>query len=655
MIARLVGTSILVFGLAYGMARPAGLVVDSSGCGAHVDGNESRASQANDPSQRALTQGAGTTDAKQSPQAVDQTQRARELIYYFRNYRVFCRDEEWAQTIRELATIGKAAIPELVAELDRTDRDATLRSLAFSLRAIDDPRAVPALIRAIPKALRPAGSDCGVNIADPDLRAFMLAHQNYKGDKETYVAVGRPVNEIIPALERITKHREPPDVGEHDPLRHVFLGGTPDQQAQQQALFEQRQKRWQAWWSAHWREFVTQEELHSVELPKRERDLVELAGVARYGALFPTGARVRLGPVRRLRLTQSIYANGKSHLDFDTGRVFAQYEGMKTTDWGQSDEFGSRISRWYRQNGIDVRCQGSIEGVDLQLWLIDDGRWDTLEAEIQKDQALELGREATSYLARFEKTRTDFRYDELATFLFTTRGGGRGIVQVFPKDEDADRIRLRYRMWLTEEARPTNLAPVGEAAAVPRSAKSPGTPFAKTITTTLELPAEGREFLLDLETGRKAVPPKFLSPDEIANATSLPRNEQFSRWCRDQGIDVFGYVDPAETEVAGAAAPVRKFARSDSLFGLIGLDTIEARILPETFEELTVEDTREILARMPESKPRAAWMTVSFELAERPTTYAFKTREGTVVLLQIEAAENEAGKLRIRYRLAHRD
>ena len=95
---------------------------------------------------------------------------------------MFCRDEEWAQTIRELATIGKDAVPELVAELDRTDRDATFRSLAFSLRAIGDPRAVPALIRAIPKALRPPGSDCGVGIADPDLRAFMLAHQNYKDD-----------------------------------------------------------------------------------------------------------------------------------------------------------------------------------------------------------------------------------------------------------------------------------------------------------------------------------------------------------------------------------------------------------------------------------------------------------------------------------------
>ncbi len=542
---------------------------------------------------------AGKSEAKQSSRTEDQTQRARELIYFFRTYRVFCRDEEWAQTIRELATIGKDAVPELVAELDRTDRDATLRSLAFSLRAIGDPRAVPALIRAIPKALRPPGSDCGVNIADPDLRTFMKAHQNY--DRADDVCCGRPVNEIIPALERITKHREPPDIGENDPLRGVFLTGNVQQQARQRALFEQRQQRWQAWWSQHWQEFVGQEELKSVELPKRREDVVEMAGIARFGALFPTGPQVRLGPVRMLRLTRSVYWNARSHLDFDTGRLFEQYEGLKPADWGQPGDFGSRISNWYRQNGIDVRCQGPIDGVDLQLWLIDDSRWETIDAEVQKDEPLRLGREATSSLARFEKTSTDFKYDELATFLFTTRERGRGIVQVFPQDQDADRYRLRYRMWLTAQSKPAALPPVAQSVAEPRRAKSPGTPFGKIVTTTLELPAEGRECLLDLNTWRKAVPPKFLMAGDIANVSSLPRNEQFIRWCRDQGVDLFRY---AVTAAAGAMMPApaasertRRPRQAETDFTLIGLDLVEARILPETFDGVTVEEAREMLGR----------------------------------------------------------
>ena len=111
----------------------------------------------------------------QAPQpAVDaQTRRVRELIYMLRQHRVFSRCDEWAGTIRELVEIGKPAVPELVAELNGTDRDATLRALGFTLRAIGDPRAVPGLIRAIPKTLRPPGSDCGVFVADQELRAFM--------------------------------------------------------------------------------------------------------------------------------------------------------------------------------------------------------------------------------------------------------------------------------------------------------------------------------------------------------------------------------------------------------------------------------------------------------------------------------------------------
>jgi hypothetical protein len=581
------------------------------------------------------------------PSAEDRTQRIRELIYSFRNYRVFSRDEEWAKTIRELATIGKPAVPELVAELDRSDRDATIRSLAFALRAIGDPRAVPGLIRAIPKALRPPGSDCGVGIIDPDLRAFMLAHQNYKGDRDTHVAVGRPVNEILSALERITGHRDPPEL-DKDLLRHVFLGGNPEQEARQRAMFEERRKRWEAWWAEHWREFLTPEELRSVELLKREEDVVEMAGVARYGPLFPTGPGVRLGPARMLRLTRSNYANGKSHLDFDTGRVFELYEGLGPADWAAPGDFGSRIGTWYRRNGIDVRSQGPVEGFDLLLWLVDNSRWDTIPAEIKKDGPLPLGREATVSLVRFEKSRTDFKHDELATFLFTTREGGRGIVQVFPKDHDADRYRVRYRMWLKEHGEP-KAAP---SIAVRRGANTPGTPFAKAVTVTLEPPVPGRECLLDLETGRRVAPPDFFNAQQILKAGSLPPSNRSASWCRDQGIDAFVRLHRVGGRAAIAPAKAEGEAEEPAtLSTLIGLDMLEARIVPGTFDELTVEEAREIMGRMPSNRTGIAWMMIDPYVTERPDTFAFKTREGTVGLLQVEAADSETGKLTIRYRL----
>jgi hypothetical protein len=115
----------------------------------------------------------------QTPKAAADVQiRVRELIYILRYHQVFDRQDEWAGALRELTQIGKPAVPELVAELDRTERNTTLRGLAFALRAVGDPRAVPALFRALGKKALYSGSDCATAVLDPALMDFMLANDD---------------------------------------------------------------------------------------------------------------------------------------------------------------------------------------------------------------------------------------------------------------------------------------------------------------------------------------------------------------------------------------------------------------------------------------------------------------------------------------------
>jgi hypothetical protein len=183
--------------------------------------------------------------------------------------------------------------------------------------------------------------------------------------------------------------------------------------------------------------------------------------------------------------------------------------------------------------------------------------------------------------------------DHLLTFLFTTREGGRGIAQFFPKDSNADRFRIRYRMWVTAQSNPAARLSDSKVVAQQGETKGPGSSFGKTATATVGQPAQGQEFLIEVNTGRRLT--------------------------------------------------------------FIGPGVVEARILPETFNELTTREAREILERVSEVKTNVDWVNVDARLAERPDTFAFKTAEGSVGMLQVEPAAERAGSLKIRYRIEHPD
>lgn len=565
----------------------------------------------------------------------DATQRrVRELIYVLRQHRVFERCDEWAAAIRELTEIGPAAVPELVRELETTDRDATLRALGFTLRAIGDPRAVPHLIRAIPKTLRRPGSDCGVHVIDQELFDFMKLHDRAPDDRRDF-SYGRPVNEILVALERLTGHREPPHNGQQDDLRHVFLRGSDAEQAAQRKQFDERMRVWQDWWAKNWRRFVTKQQLETVTILPRDQDLVARDGLARFGPLFPTGPGVNLGPIHDVVLESTHLWDAKSHIDFDSGRVYEFLEHRASVPNGDDD---LHFKRWCQQYGIDVRNNRYLDTSDLFTWLIDDARWDTLEDELRSGKPFDLGREAPDGLFAFDKTTGELLENRGGTFLFTTREGGRGIIKTSVPDKKSRSCRLQYRMFVIDEGTPPT--------APEPTAERSGTLFDKPSELTLPEPGDAESYLANLETGRRFILPDYAQSEAPGAASLLAVDPAVVGWCRNQKIDVATYLVPREP---AAGDPPRAAAYE---IALLGIDMIALPVSHSAFDRFTVERVREIVSRPLDTGAGVRLPCMTRRPDYPQDTWVIQTRDGRAGLLQIVTSSNDPRTVIFRYRLA---
>lgn len=357
--------------------------------------------------------------------------KVAELTRDWGRMKLFEDADTWGKQIRELVQIGGPAVPALVALLDRTDADLSLRLIGFSLRAIGDPRAVPALIRAIPKTLRPPGSDCGVRFNDIELRDCLAQYHLSapKPDQRGAIDLGRPVREICTALQKISGATW----GEED-LFHTFLEGGSHQRDLKRQLYDRVARRWADWWEANWNRFAADPALAAVRLPP-----LTLSGQAGLGR-FPTGpnvkvtegaANVPLGPVEK--------QGAGCFLDLDTGRQPGWPEALG--DWSQKGASLEALWVWASQEGMDLagmtyRTPGSemdyyyLRGVGLQAWEIPNERWDRIAEEVRQDRPLELGRPAGDTLMHYDSQQGGYIPNRRATFLFITREGTPGILRL---------------------------------------------------------------------------------------------------------------------------------------------------------------------------------------------------------------------------------
>ena len=338
----------------------------------------------------------------------------------------------WAKAVRELVEIGKPAVPALIEELDRTTEDRPIRSLGFTLRAIGDPRAVPALIRAIPRTLVPAGSDYGLRMRDPELLTFLKKHDLDKREGGELFTFGMPYREITGALHSLTGQRF-----NEEELNFINLEGTPKQRWLQLWLFHQLAGRWTIWWKKEWRRFTDDPVYAKVSLPSLPEAPKVVGGTAEQP--FPTGnaarvssgwANVIVGPPQ----PQEYYRTFK---DLDTGREIKWPVELPEPSKVKGEAVAAFASReGFDLRGIEYTPPGSdksyyaLQGLGLRAWQVANDRYDSIDGELHNDKPFELGRPAGDLLMDFDPTTQTYNPENEATFLFVTREGTTGILQV---------------------------------------------------------------------------------------------------------------------------------------------------------------------------------------------------------------------------------
>jgi hypothetical protein len=337
--------------------------------------------------------------------------------------------EAWCITLIDIIEIGPVGVPQLIAELDATNDDMMLRCMGFTLRAIGDKRAVPALIRAIPKTLKKPGSDMGLRSDHVEISEFMQKHDLAEKDEPNEFDFGRPVREIHGALGKLTGQSF-----EDDELFHIFLDGTILQRRMKEEFFFRHAQQWAAWWEKHAAEQVKDEAFFKV-------NLVKPAAMQEVKLEKKNSQHYRIESGSSGWLLESFTDTKGKHIfyDFDTGRT-AKLPGK----WRDTKDLNSRfpeIEKWAREEGFDImgaeyilpltgKAHLALRPLGLEAWELGEKRWKMESSDVTFESLIVEGNSVSGWLLHRDSDNLRFEPEEIATFLFRTKEGTPGLIFV---------------------------------------------------------------------------------------------------------------------------------------------------------------------------------------------------------------------------------
>ncbi len=361
----------------------------------------------------------------------DQGKRTEAILAEFRNLNhTVDQCELWCLLMQELVDIGSDAVPLLCRELDETSEQRMIRRLGFALRAINDPRAVPALIRAIPKTLQPSMSDYGLIVGDAQLLKFMQQHDLDAENRGRHFGFARPVREVFAALNKITGQR----LGENE-LFNIHRAKDQRTLYRQQQQYQAVAENWRDWWEKHFPEFGVDQSLGTVNLsPLPPLDLSSLPT----GRQLGNNAQIDRS-IKGQTLSPIEDKQGRHYfLDLDTGRTIAWPKSLAQGD--SSPSAIKQVTDWAAKEGADLICLGYDEeskqspfvlrGIGMQLWEIDPLDAGNIGKRVEQGE-LPQGEKIDDGLLMHFDAKTNQRFPKVgSSFLYLSREDGLGVITI---------------------------------------------------------------------------------------------------------------------------------------------------------------------------------------------------------------------------------
>jgi len=305
-------------------------------------------------------------------------------------------------------------------------------------------------------------------------------------------------------------------------------------------------------------------------------------------------------------------------LDFETGDLYSS--PPDADEWEQE-----RLVKWLEGTGVDVGGEDEFPGLfgsGLAVAPLQDDMWDKATVESVEKTGLPYGRT----MAVIDDdgllwTQLPIYPERMpTTYGFKTREGSVGVMQVVKLENK--QFHLRYKLLGYGE----KTEPAGGGG----KRRAGWLAVNEVVVRTVQSQGALRECMLDLETGKLSRMP---DPGEVGR-------EGMSR-ILEEGVDLIGDI---------------------SLKGAVGLNMAVVRVEDSVWDGATAEQVNQLGLGTKANEEGTllvgpTTVTVPMETGNQevsggtdfPVTYAFRTGEGTVGLLQILAAGDD--RIHMRYKL----